>query len=474
MIKSNIKKVIELNNRWASIILISILGAWIMCFPYEGQLLYTIARNYGMESNRMLDISLILLVVGLILGGIFIKNFVIAKKIIVFSIPICIICTISFILPLYTTWMITLNICSITAGICIAALGYIIKDSITPENRFRTLAVIIIIINILRLIINSLLSFISIETGITFTVIMLGAVWYLMIRIQFKKDIANDGRVFDKKAGFKALFILFVFIIIIGINYGIMIETVDQKYKSFSWLTSWYWLLPYAGSLLIMRNLKNTEERSNILYISVGMIGSGFILFFILDNSIGSYLAVNTILMGAWAVYDLFRWSILAEMIEMVKNSAKILSIGFSAFMIGVLAGKIIGESTLKIAGQSLYIASMTVIFLTLLILPILHKLLSKMIKKNEKPINKINTKIIDAFSGISAETFKDDVFPDNVDTLTEREKQITALMLKGRTCKLIAEELYLSENTVKTHIKNIYSKMGVKRKSDLFDSIIK
>nr|WP_273702527.1 LuxR C-terminal-related transcriptional regulator [Tepidanaerobacter syntrophicus] len=51
---------------------------------------------------------------------------------------------------------------------------------------------------------------------------------------------------------------------------------------------------------------------------------------------------------------------------------------------------------------------------------------------------------------------------------LTEREKGITALLLKGLTYKMIAEELHLSENTVKTHIKNIYSKCEVQNKSQL------
>lgn len=51
---------------------------------------------------------------------------------------------------------------------------------------------------------------------------------------------------------------------------------------------------------------------------------------------------------------------------------------------------------------------------------------------------------------------------------LTEREREIAELLLKGRTYKMIANELYLSENTIKTHIKNIYSKFNVKRKSEL------
>ncbi len=51
---------------------------------------------------------------------------------------------------------------------------------------------------------------------------------------------------------------------------------------------------------------------------------------------------------------------------------------------------------------------------------------------------------------------------------LTERESEIAALLLKGRTYKMIADELCLSENTVKTHIKNIYSKFNIQSKTEL------
>lgn len=40
------------------------------------------------------------------------------------------------------------------------------------------------------------------------------------------------------------------------------------------------------------------------------------------------------------------------------------------------------------------------------------------------------------------------------LDQLTEREREIVELLLRGRTYKMIAGELFLSENTVKTHIK--------------------
>ncbi len=57
---------------------------------------------------------------------------------------------------------------------------------------------------------------------------------------------------------------------------------------------------------------------------------------------------------------------------------------------------------------------------------------------------------------------------------LTQREREIAALLLKGRTYKMIAGELFLSENTVKTHIKNIYFKLNIKSKTELVNLMVK
>jgi DNA-binding CsgD family transcriptional regulator len=342
------------------------------------------------------------------------------------------------------------------------------------------------------MVINNISLHISIQAGFGFTILMLGAAWFLTLRmtpdVQEKKIAARE---FDTKTGLKALFLLFLFITIISVDFGIMIETVNPKYDSFGWLTSWYWILPYSGAALIMKCQKDTNNRGNILYIAVGMIGSGFILFLLLDHAVTSYLIVNTVMMGAWAVSDVFWYSILGEMLDLIKGSAKIFSVGFSAVMLGVLLGKLLADNDTTVSGSNLPIVTMAVICLTLIILPVLHRLLSAMIKKNEPAqINFPDGE--DAGSPISRETlWGDDAGSPTIalamddyrgsdgrsretfwgeDTLTEREKQIAALLLKGRTCKLIAAELYLSENTVKTHIKNIYSKLGIKSKSELFN----
>lgn len=48
---------------------------------------------------------------------------------------------------------------------------------------------------------------------------------------------------------------------------------------------------------------------------------------------------------------------------------------------------------------------------------------------------------------------------------LTPREKEVVELIYRGRTNREIAEMLFLSESTVKTHVYNIFRKMGVKNR---------
>ena len=50
---------------------------------------------------------------------------------------------------------------------------------------------------------------------------------------------------------------------------------------------------------------------------------------------------------------------------------------------------------------------------------------------------------------------------------LSARQRQILALLAAGRTNKEIARELVVSENTIKTHLANLYAKLGVGRRTE-------
>jgi DNA-binding NarL/FixJ family response regulator len=50
-------------------------------------------------------------------------------------------------------------------------------------------------------------------------------------------------------------------------------------------------------------------------------------------------------------------------------------------------------------------------------------------------------------------------------DLLTTREKQIIAEVSKGLYDKEIAQKIFISTETVKKHVKNIYKKLGVRNR---------
>ena len=55
---------------------------------------------------------------------------------------------------------------------------------------------------------------------------------------------------------------------------------------------------------------------------------------------------------------------------------------------------------------------------------------------------------------------------PSNFNNLTERESEILTELGKGLTYQEIAESLFISENTVRTHIRHIYKKLNVRNRT--------
>ena len=56
----------------------------------------------------------------------------------------------------------------------------------------------------------------------------------------------------------------------------------------------------------------------------------------------------------------------------------------------------------------------------------------------------------------------------ESEDSLSNREHEVLQMLLDGKTYREIASDLYISENTVKYHVKNIYKKYGCSSRKEL------
>ncbi len=69
--------------------------------------------------------------------------------------------------------------------------------------------------------------------------------------------------------------------------------------------------------------------------------------------------------------------------------------------------------------------------------------------------------------SGATREVKRSDILADL--NLSPREKEVAALLLRGEAAKAIAGKLGISVHTANFHIKNLYRKLGVSNRSELF-----
>ena len=327
--------------------------------------------------------------------------------------------------------------------------------------------------NLLMILLNMTAIHISSHVGLGLSMLSLAGAFLFALRLP-KDDLpgkppsspsSHQGEIYTNKVG--PLAFLCLFIMIITINSGLMYQVQGPAFAHLEWLTSWYWAVPYIVALFIMRNLPRKTNRAYILYVAIAMIGFSFIAFLLLGRSWMDYLVVNTLMLGACGVYDLFWWSILGEMLELDKNPAKIMGLGLSANVLGVLLGGLIG-SAISDAGQQSQnstLLALGVVCITLVMLPPLHMRLTDLLK------NHIYLTVIAEMSPPEQTRLICEL--NITEKLTGRESEIAALLIKGMTYRMIASELNVSENTIKTHVKNIYSKAGVQSRTELMNLLM-
>ncbi len=461
------KRALIHDGRMQSILAFSFLSGYILSFVFEGQLLYSLLELHNVTASGYIMLAIAAQFLGLFTGGMYTKSAEQARIVMFFGLGISLITSVPFFFAPSLLWGIGLAAGAYSSGAALAAWGYFLKAFTPRQERLRTCADVLIGSNIIMIALNLLSTKLSPFLGLALVVLSLllgmACIWTLNVQPLSQESEAGTSRAQDNLR--KGVLLLCLFVAVLTINSGLMYHVINPAFAHLGELTVWYWSVPYIAALLVLRKLPARIKHSRMLYAGMAGIVLAFLGFMFLGRDALSYLVVDTLFLAACGVFDLFWWSILGGLLDFTENPGLIFGIGLSANVLGVLAGGIIGlwAAQHRLTAE-VTVLGLTVICTTLGILPLLNHRLVLLLKTHA---------YLTAYTR-AGEVTHAEYQAKALDPLTAREQEVLEMILTGKSNREIAAALNITENTVKTHAKSIYSKYDVRSRARLISILLR
>lgn len=453
------------------LVLTSFGFAWTLALPFEGTLLYALLERDPFLPHSLVFELVLAVCAGLASAGFWVRSRRMALCCFRLSLLFCL--GVTLLAFTSSPWLRPLLwLACFFMGINTSSLAFYTVRLESPLLRYRAMADILIYGNVWMIASDMLTVHLSLEAGLIVCALALCTGLYGTSGLERAAAEAPDPQipVTPCSSVLRPLLLLTVFIAIICINSGLMYQVLVPAFSGVKDFASFYWAVPYIAAIWIMRRFPNLLGPKHTLFVALSMNGLAFLAFSFLDRSLPSYLAVNTLMLFACGIYDLFWWSVLACLSCRHRNPALVMGLGLGGNVLGVLMGGLIGHtlfSRFSESGWLLYAVPLAlfVICMIMTLLNPLHKLLRTYVGDSPFLKDDVEKEIIKETILVPVASHEEQSgLPHD---LTEQERRIATLIHKGRTYDMIAEELFISKNTVKFHIKNIYGKCGVGNKAD-------
>jgi DNA-binding CsgD family transcriptional regulator len=233
------------------------------------------------------------------------------------------------------------------------------------------------------------------------------------------------------------------------------------------------WASLYAVTFLLISVVILLEilfKKLNFSIISVTIV-----ILVTIDLLLFSFFEIDTLVLYALinTGYALFVASFYCFLGSFILSSDqppfRIFAFGNAANMIGLMVGwalgQLFGGSMASRVSEVIVLVILYAVFLTgVLALPAVRKNFFIKEKKKVEPVAK-RIGIIEEIQVRCREISEESA-------LSPREEEILVLLARGKSLPLIAEELTLSQNTVKTHVGHLYGKLRLHSRDQLMQMI--
>lgn len=206
---------------------------------------------------------------------------------------------------------------------------------------------------------------------------------------------------------------------------------------------------------------------SRLYKMALPLSAAGFLLLPILWNAAGGI--VNAFAQLGSMVASIILWCMLADMARDTRLPSPLvfaaaLACTNAAQLLGVLVG-FFNASSITSGGIMLTVIALVSLYLLSMLSLFLFKDKGLALEEPATPAPQLVVREEQWFSARCEEIA-------STHQLTAREQEIFVLLAQGRTVHGISEKLYVSENTVKSHIKSIYQKLEIHLRSELIELV--
>ncbi|VDN48978.1 conserved membrane protein of unknown function [Petrocella atlantisensis] len=438
---------------------------WLLSFPFYGPVYFSASPQMS-----FMGLTLVMLFVGAHTITHFVVGFTFRQedqwyKIMTVSLGVTLVTNILFMLDQPWLWVIGMVILGIASSLY--TIGWSILFSLTGQTQERIKIMVIIMISsnlvllFFTLLKNALPS--KVLLGLTNLPLIITCIVLVKSGHFFEENVLSNYVKLPISKPLLLLFSLFVFSIYLngGLMYSIMLPALSAEF----FMINYYPFVVYVFVLLVIYRLYKSVNSALLIYIGMSVLGLAFITFALFNHNTSGYLLTIGFMESSFALIDLFLWTTLCILAFVYGAPFQIFGILLGANTASIFIGDLIGKRLIH-AEDNLYfvtaLLSATSILLAIIVIPWLmqsfnHKFELFSQEDSSRIIMNVDTPIDILMA-----------YLPNGKTITDRETEVIHLVLQGMTNKEIARQLFITDHTVKTHMKNICNKFGVSRKKEL------
>lgn len=253
--------------------------------------------------------------------------------------------------------------------------------------------------------------------------------------------------------------------------------------QGMSWVMTWV-SLALLGALVLWGKSVRLSTAGRFLTPVFALL---FLFHVLFQGSMGGWLPRLTA--GFWQLFQLF---VVLVLIDVARSGMASLSfvfpVGWAIVSLGYALGGLVGQGAGACFGTDPTAVNAIAVILVIVAVvasSILGAAQYPCVPRDSSPFSpQVLGGDAPSTDGAMMLTDKEEPAPDPIDVacgdlverygLSGRERSVLELLARGNTRAGIAERLFISENTVRVHVKNIYSKLHIHSKQQLIDMVDK